>query len=475
MLNYKKPAFWIIIGAVVICIVVAVCFLTNPPYTDDDPPTGEVFTEYEGVYLAVNAITVNVDGHGTFDLVMYNNTKNQVTYGSAYIQRKDGDRWVSFALDTLNSAYSGFLLNPDSAEHLLYTTMKLDVSAGGTYRLVIPFSVDDGKGDESYNVWFEFNAEDLPITENNGRYTEYTGVYLRTDTININTDGHYVFKLVMYNNTDKQVTYGLNYFIQRKDGDEWVSVATEDLIFASVAYRLNPGRAEVLTYTSEKFDLSEPGTYRLVVPFSIDEGNGYKDYKTWIEFGAGDFPSISDLRQKYPQFFGLNTENGLTVRIVPTNTCYLFSTGSEDISVYRTGGASMVEMRMIVDTYNLDRGKISIDCFSVLSSFEANQKLLESIMKRFWSDSMPDETSPYCDVAIYDIDNDSVEEICILRDVNFSGLSGVVFSVQSVDNYTHEYSSTIAFFQKGTDGVISVEHGSRLYNITSEDGKIRLT
>ena len=31
VLNYKKPAFWIIIAAVVACVVVAVCFLTNPP------------------------------------------------------------------------------------------------------------------------------------------------------------------------------------------------------------------------------------------------------------------------------------------------------------------------------------------------------------------------------------------------------------------------------------------------------------
>ena len=30
MLNYKKSAFWIIVVAVVACIVVAVCFLTNP-------------------------------------------------------------------------------------------------------------------------------------------------------------------------------------------------------------------------------------------------------------------------------------------------------------------------------------------------------------------------------------------------------------------------------------------------------------
>ena len=40
VLNYKKPAFWIIIAAVVACIAVALCFLTNPIDTktalDDD-------------------------------------------------------------------------------------------------------------------------------------------------------------------------------------------------------------------------------------------------------------------------------------------------------------------------------------------------------------------------------------------------------------------------------------------------------
>jgi beta-lactamase regulating signal transducer with metallopeptidase domain len=36
VLNYKKPAFWIVIPAVVICVVVAVCFLTNPPAKEDD-------------------------------------------------------------------------------------------------------------------------------------------------------------------------------------------------------------------------------------------------------------------------------------------------------------------------------------------------------------------------------------------------------------------------------------------------------
>ena len=38
VLNYKKPAFWIILIAVILCIAVAVCFLTNPPKDDPSEP-----------------------------------------------------------------------------------------------------------------------------------------------------------------------------------------------------------------------------------------------------------------------------------------------------------------------------------------------------------------------------------------------------------------------------------------------------
>ena len=38
VLNYKRPAFWIMIVALIICVAVAVCFLTDPKETDDDYP-----------------------------------------------------------------------------------------------------------------------------------------------------------------------------------------------------------------------------------------------------------------------------------------------------------------------------------------------------------------------------------------------------------------------------------------------------
>lgn len=40
VLNYKKPAFWIIIAAVITCIIVAVCFLTDPKIRIDDKLAG---------------------------------------------------------------------------------------------------------------------------------------------------------------------------------------------------------------------------------------------------------------------------------------------------------------------------------------------------------------------------------------------------------------------------------------------------
>ncbi len=43
VLNYKKPAFWIIVVALLACIAVAVCFLTNPLGTNDETPQEEHF------------------------------------------------------------------------------------------------------------------------------------------------------------------------------------------------------------------------------------------------------------------------------------------------------------------------------------------------------------------------------------------------------------------------------------------------
>lgn len=42
VLNYKKPAFWVTLIAILLCIVLAVCFLTNPKPVQEPTTTGDL-------------------------------------------------------------------------------------------------------------------------------------------------------------------------------------------------------------------------------------------------------------------------------------------------------------------------------------------------------------------------------------------------------------------------------------------------
>ena len=80
ILNYKKPAFWVIILSVVACVVISVCFLTNPVKESKEEPSEEkTVASYEGVYYysgnkketygsAVRLInlSVQIKGDGSF-------------------------------------------------------------------------------------------------------------------------------------------------------------------------------------------------------------------------------------------------------------------------------------------------------------------------------------------------------------------------------------------------------------------------
>ncbi len=73
ILNYKKPAFWILLVALILCVLVAVCFLTNPKSNDQqlstEPgittapprthPLGQKYPEYFGLSTE-NGLTVYI-------------------------------------------------------------------------------------------------------------------------------------------------------------------------------------------------------------------------------------------------------------------------------------------------------------------------------------------------------------------------------------------------------------------------------
>ena len=373
VLNYKKPAFWIIIVAVVACVAVAVCFLTNPPQKDDDSmsPHGEIYTDYEGVYITIKSIEKNEGGQN-------------------------------------------------------------------------------------------------------------------------------IFNVVWHNETSKEVIYGEPYYIERLEGTEWVDAASEGLAFDGIGLLLRPNSTADKTYSSQRFDISKSGTYRLRVTFLVDEGDGYKEYNTWIEFKVGSIPTTDSLREKYPEFFGLNAEDGLTVyiwQLAETHySCYLVSTAIDRLSDHSfafTRGASISEMRSILNTYNIEREKVLLrPIVNPISSYaytidEAYCKNLENV---FWSAIVPMEFNTIFDTATFDIDDDGVDEVCTMSVGPTSGLFTFTFNARELGTEKVEYHTVVysqcydLSFQKGSDGITRVQGitqgenpETHLFDISIKDGYVYLT
>ena len=174
--SYKKPAFWIIITAVVVCVAVAVCFLTDPPSNGNDGAM--VNTEYEGVYITIEDIEKYDDGTIVFDVVWRNDTKKEVTYGTPYaIQYMDGDEWVHVSTDEMVFTTQGFLLAPDSTAGRRYHSSMHDLSSRRCYRLLVSFSVKDGGKYVSYKTWATFSiGEALDVDSLRVKFPQYFGL-----------------------------------------------------------------------------------------------------------------------------------------------------------------------------------------------------------------------------------------------------------------------------------------------------------
>lgn len=124
--------------------------------------------------------------------------------------------------------------------------------------------------DEKQNA---LNVEDI--------YTEYAGIYLTIESV----EDSYV-KAVWHNETNKEYTFGEEYYIEILENDEWNSVMIGEMSVASIAWVLPAKATQEKTYPTDCFDLSKEGTYRLRCLFSPGDG---KQYNTWVSFEVSEF------------------------------------------------------------------------------------------------------------------------------------------------------------------------------------------
>ena len=312
VLNYKKPAFWIIIAAVVACVAVAVCFLTNPPQKQDDKsmsPHGDIYTDYEGVYITIKSIDKDEGGQNIFNIVWHNETDKEITYGEMYtVEYKVGEEWMDTDFDEERYFNSiGYSLRKNKTASKSYISEHLDISKRGTYRFMVPFSVKEGDKYVSYKTWAEFTVgNDFNLGANNLIYgfvpspsesDKISYIYISAFGCNVKDvtidfkqvrfeNGNMIFDIYWVNNGTENIDIGPDFEVYRYNGSSlekldskgvWLTyrqmLAGKEMNIAGDNDTVKFEYENTASYhLSEHYDVLTPGNYR------------FEAHGAWVEF-----------------------------------------------------------------------------------------------------------------------------------------------------------------------------------------------
>lgn len=176
VLHYKRPAFWVMLLAVVSCLTVAVCFLTNPK-TGKSPKKEELATEAPGTLL-LRSLTLKETGSDVpglelttepfsfftpgapkeHSLLLHWSNRNinkDLTYGEKFdILRYEDDIWVSCAAEDFVFPTVSRELPKKTSQTITCYIDKFDLSKDGLYRF-------RSEPTEGQYVWFDFEVSSL--------------------------------------------------------------------------------------------------------------------------------------------------------------------------------------------------------------------------------------------------------------------------------------------------------------------------
>ncbi len=161
ILNYKKPAFWVVLISLVLCLAVAVCFLTNPKDKWQSENYGIVGTvaaaEYGGVVFEVVSASINEE-FPHIEVKWINNTKKTLSYGEPYSLFK-GDEELEVK-ENMAWNLPLYTLFPGEEAHHVFNLDYYDIGQNGTYRLESWFGfLEDSSMAQRYRAYVKFKID----------------------------------------------------------------------------------------------------------------------------------------------------------------------------------------------------------------------------------------------------------------------------------------------------------------------------
>lgn len=258
VLNYKKPAFWVLLTALLASAAVAVCFLTVPK--------GIRLTELEQISDTPSSVTVISDGkiYEVTDLGTVQHMR--IFLNAVYVDRtpithrrddeRDRTNTVIFHFDSGEICY---YFNKDCTELWVDDTIKPTL----THRVKKP---------QAIQAFFANQESDfLP--------TELEGLSLKATAADFSSDPPYL-EIEWINTTKQDLIFGESYHIYRENNGTWERLEfPENYGFNLMAIMLPANSSRTHTYQFWGLDMAHPGKYRLKTDCMDDISDADTNYR----------------------------------------------------------------------------------------------------------------------------------------------------------------------------------------------------
>lgn len=191
VLNYKKPAVWITILAIIICIIVAICFLTNPEKeyrikitipadsTEEMVYQEDFFYSDEEISPTANKITISLDeGMGDTEVVLKPiEVKEENAYEPTYItpgmpvkMDVEKDAWFKIGVNMQNST------TEDIDVYVSVRNVEVRIASNGNTESEnnVYGNVIAGLGDNEAYAFLDMNYDNMVLLTSDMIYDERT-------------------------------------------------------------------------------------------------------------------------------------------------------------------------------------------------------------------------------------------------------------------------------------------------------------
>lgn len=164
VLSYKKPAFWVIIISMVLVIVVAVGFLTDPPQKNEAEVEGISVISSGSDYpdVSIQITEAELSGISPYIKIKWKNKgSKECVFGAFYdILKKSEDGSFTSTMDNDTWITIAYIIKSHGEHEKKYYLDSEKIPEKGIYRFETAFNTEEkGIRSENYRVYIEFETE----------------------------------------------------------------------------------------------------------------------------------------------------------------------------------------------------------------------------------------------------------------------------------------------------------------------------